>query len=940
MAANLHTIQKQSFEVDFPSEDKVYDFQERFSRLVKDKIARIIETTFDKVSSAENILRISRLEIDLGTIDYNNLERDITFKLERQLLQALERKITSIKEHPVKGQDEIISTQRSLVEVFAFYLQTGMLPWWGRYVREHNISIEQVLELLLQHDPENTVKETLVHLPVKSARERFVKQFKDDLLLQFIKVIYPGKERIVQDSLKAITSVFTSIKAVAPQVSGIPAREIFWHYVIENFVIAAQLTQITEKKFNDDLTDYIIKHPEVNANELRRQIFTVRLRQDAQDSVVEKTLKRVLRKVASVQPEKEKIEAIAPEDVKEWISKWYSKISKEQFYAFLRRENTTNAPFIIQFIENTVRLFRARGLPGARSPRFVNVIYGIIVNYLYVEKKRTFTKSEFLSFASLKLAEHLETQSTLTVEILQEEYDEIKETEVIKKRKYTNQEILRFFFLFGALPAYGGVKTTSELNDIIAAAKETDIRAVFSNLDPFVLPLIAKRIRYQFDDEVVQKIFDASPELTLAEIVEESFKEPLEVTLSKLSDQKGRLYQQLKQLQERGIQTLPPEVQKSFAEAFAEQEVLSFLQKGRLTTAVTPVSGVDVSTRGGLIAGIYKMLHEKPKALTDSLKEAVSDEAVRTQWIKHLPEDLLLRIAHLLIPDEIGERVKWVDLFITRRIKEKKYHTTYSELKQLEWKHILTTPIEEIKRLISLQQVELSEPGKQLEGEAAGKDQKGELKREKHKSKGSEQEEAEAEEKKRGDEERLKKQREKEKREQLERKYGREPIYVINAGLVILHPYLSRLFSMLELLEDKKFKDNMAAQKAVYILQYIAYKDDKSQEFELALNKVLCGLDIFEPLDIACELTDKEKELCESLVNGVIQNWPSLGKTSADNFRVSFLHREGRLEQTPNGGWQLHVEQKAWDLLMDTLPWPINMVILPWMKKTLTVEWR
>ena len=166
-----------------------------------------------------------------------------------------------------------------------------------------------------------------------------------------------------------------------------------------------------------------------------------------------------------------------------------------------------------------------------------------------------------------------------------------------------------------------------------------------------------------------------------------------------------------------------------------------------------------------------------------------------------------------------------------------------------------------------------------------------------------------------------------------------EPLYIQNAGLVILHPFLSRLFTVLEWVEGGKFKSDWEASKAVYMLEYLARKVyENIDEANLVLNKILCGIPIEQPLWKDVELTEKEKEMGESLLQGVIQNWSILGKTSPEALRYSFLQREGRL--TPeNSHWRLRVDQKGTDILVERLPWGIGMIKTVYMSYFLYVEW-
>jgi hypothetical protein len=144
---------------------------------------------------------------------------------------------------------------------------------------------------------------------------------------------------------------------------------------------------------------------------------------------------------------------------------------------------------------------------------------------------------------------------------------------------------------------------------------------------------------------------------------------------------------------------------------------------------------------------------------------------------------------------------------------------------------------------------------------------------------------------------------------------------------------------MLNLTEKQRFKDDYSSHKAATLLEYVVNKNLNPEEHELVLNKILCGIELDVPLLRDIEITEDDKSLCESLIEGVIQNWTILKKTSNDNFRGSFLIREGRLLHEPQG-WRMRAEERGYDILVEKIPWAISMVKLPWMNKMIYVEWK
>ena len=167
-----------------------------------------------------------------------------------------------------------------------------------------------------------------------------------------------------------------------------------------------------------------------------------------------------------------------------------------------------------------------------------------------------------------------------------------------------------------------------------------------------------------------------------------------------------------------------------------------------------------------------------------------------------------------------------------------------------------------------------------------------------------------------------------------------ETIYLDNAGLVLAAPYLTALFRVLELVSDSRFKGPGAAVKGIRVLQYMADPEDGRPISQLVLNRILCGIDPPLPQDPGEALTGKEKETVDSLIRGMIENWKTIGNTSVQGFRESFLRRSGRLTLEPDNCWHLRVEARAFDMLLDSLPWQFSTVRLPWMSRLVYVKWR
>ena len=168
-----------------------------------------------------------------------------------------------------------------------------------------------------------------------------------------------------------------------------------------------------------------------------------------------------------------------------------------------------------------------------------------------------------------------------------------------------------------------------------------------------------------------------------------------------------------------------------------------------------------------------------------------------------------------------------------------------------------------------------------------------------------------------------------------------EEIYIENAGLVLLHPFLSPLFKNLHLTKEDLFIDDYSHMKAVLLTQYLVNGKQSSDENTLVLNKLLCGFPINDPIIKKLTLTKNEKKECADLLQQVIQLWKKNHvqvNGTVEGLKNSFIQRPGKLIQKEND-WRLQVEQRPYDMVLNSLPWGIGIIKNPWMKGMLWVEW-
>lgn len=166
-----------------------------------------------------------------------------------------------------------------------------------------------------------------------------------------------------------------------------------------------------------------------------------------------------------------------------------------------------------------------------------------------------------------------------------------------------------------------------------------------------------------------------------------------------------------------------------------------------------------------------------------------------------------------------------------------------------------------------------------------------------------------------------------------------EGIYIGNAGLVLLHPFLAPFFGELELVDAAgRWRDPISQERACWLTQYLVNGQTELEEPDIVLNKLLCGYPMEQPVERYWEPSVAEEAEARRLLGQVIEYWTALKNTSVEGLRANFLQRAGKLQRRGDV-WLLQVEQKTWDVLLGMLPWGIGQIKNQWMEERLVVEW-
>lgn len=159
---------------------------------------------------------------------------------------------------------------------------------------------------------------------------------------------------------------------------------------------------------------------------------------------------------------------------------------------------------------------------------------------------------------------------------------------------------------------------------------------------------------------------------------------------------------------------------------------------------------------------------------------------------------------------------------------------------------------------------------------------------------------------------------------------------VENAGLILLHPFLSPFLTEIGLLKDHQLTD---PELAAHVLHFLATGNENAWEHELQFEKFLCGIPPDEPIQQERFISEEIKEEAGKLLAAGLEHWKTLKSDDPDLLRFEFLQREAKIIIEEYQDTRLVFERKAQDILLESLPWNLGIVKIDWQKDLLFVEW-
>lgn len=888
--ARFHKIQKLTFNIETCSENAAKEELQLIDSIIKRRLLASIEKVFDEQGIDKQTLKIDKLELDLGTIDMYQLDSELEFKLRKSLSGSLIKILEANPDQLQHFQASISPEENIKSEWLSQFLKTGIMPWWQEESMPSKDFIKKAIVELFESHSDQLIKLIESNLKYPQFTKRLISYSSEQFIVETTSFYPDLMEKWIENSLWLLKDQY--------------------HY-----------TQLSFQNLWKAVVESYLKHPPNSRNKallvglvVKEITLMIEKKESLSEAEAVILLKSGTRYLSLESALKKEIEfqfnkSTFNSKTFEILSPSFTKVSGKNIW-FLDALHYTES--FINLLQNKAFRYQIISKLSERERR--NAIINLQPSYSKILQN-------IYSFTDL----------ILTIE-------NISATRSKQIRVFTEDLILK--------------------NINAKTWKTKDQTAIFYSIISYIAELSVK-----LPGTILKEIKHAKPENFLKAEWIDSITQ-IEVFL-KVSEQKGTSRIGLKSEAEQIIQFIltGQNVTKKTPEIFKEQ-LLATIQYLLGATKPSNLYKERDAYQKQFSSQTQGLSALEIALIVDRIKQLPLKEIEKKQLLEYAFRDHPL--AEIIIRENNKSLIKWFEntknlafliqylvkfnrlplnitmdpqLFLVVTTLKKQFEiidvAKYLDLPTLS---TLIHHFEKVKET-SLSTIQMKQLAIVADvGNLTSSEIKLNIKEVYTKLKQLMKFEVEISDKKMVTEAPTKKLSE--ELEKLAEKELDSNLYIQNAGVVLLAPYLSQLFNKLELLnKEGLWKNDNCQIKAVELIHFLTFGTDEMMEYTCILNKLLVSMPISLPLETEISLTIEEKTLCESLLTAVISNWSALKSSSIDNLRGSFLIREGRLSKHDDR-YDLKVEDKGFDKLLDKVPWSFKLVKYKWMKKPVFVDWR
>ena len=239
-----HIIERQVLDLTLDTDREAQTRQEAARRVVQDRVLPLLDEVFTRLAGPDRVLRLDRLDIDLGTLSADVWEEHLVARVREQLEHKLQQHVHGSLYGEAAAASMTVAQSR--LAAFMMFLDTGSLPWWVPDAASFNPGAE-LLDLIASQ-PEGVSIALRRNYRSERAR-RLVLQINPDVIEQLYTLLAPE----AATRIKQVQRAWQRLGEAGLSATGepLPSKTQVDMAVLDYLLTSSASAAITEKKLHE-----------------------------------------------------------------------------------------------------------------------------------------------------------------------------------------------------------------------------------------------------------------------------------------------------------------------------------------------------------------------------------------------------------------------------------------------------------------------------------------------------------------------------------------------------------------------------------------------------------------------------------------------------------------------------------------------------------------
>lgn len=254
-----HIISKLNWKTYLSTKEVAAELQDKISKWTKFNFDRTLLPVFNRICPPDHTFRIPNLELDLGEIDFNDLEQC----LEKLIPQKIEQQLLEYLLHPNQHQVEFTSHSDLQIDTVEYILVNGVIPWW--FDLKESFSLNELVKIQLEGNKQRFIQLLFRVAKLEQVRKRLAWQLKEETLENIIHAVEPTYGNQILLIKKEIESV--QMKKNLVKTSQKDLQQGIWLWIL-NYLFVDRGSFFNQVEFGKSILFQMAQHFNLNLSSL------------------------------------------------------------------------------------------------------------------------------------------------------------------------------------------------------------------------------------------------------------------------------------------------------------------------------------------------------------------------------------------------------------------------------------------------------------------------------------------------------------------------------------------------------------------------------------------------------------------------------------------------------------------------------------------------